>query len=1051
MPLTILPNKLEVPSLGEKILDRPELRKRLADALLGRTTLVAADAGFGKSTLVADFLARSDRPAIWYRLETSDNDPVNFATHLLHGLRPHIPPQAYTSARRGLTLASNWSAALQLLGPVIHRLRHDVVIVLDDLHLLHDPDIAAPMTRWIEGLPSRAHVAILTRVVPSFPLARWQTHGHLIVFGPEDLRFTLPELRALLVDLHGLPLTDASLQVLAARTEGWAAGVMLALHAAATQGTALAAQTLGAISGSTREIYDYLAQEAFTRQTAETQRFLLATASVERFSLPLATALLQITAGQCRGILDHLEASNLFIVLLDRERRWYRYHHLFQEFLRRIGSDRDPAWIREIHLAAARWWEGNGDVDQALHHLIAGQALPQAAAMLGAVGVEMVPQGRIETVSRWLNQIPTDEWDAAPRLFLIRGLIDVISGETGESARFLEEARRRLRGRDPEGEMYALRWLVNAVMWQGGLDLLTPLLPSIDELGTRLANLTPTARAVAEELAARVAMLQGDLSTAERRFDEAVGISRASGDEWTYLGCVRYQNEMLFTQGDFHRAVAQFEELLALSNRRGWWHEHAHLQVELAQALGALGADDEAGRHLTEARVLLPTIPCRVLAADLAITSARAATRRYADDLAEAQLRELLGAGTHATHYRAFRYDAQTELALLLRHTHPQEARALASGLVHDAEHFGAFRRARGLHAAAVATDSPELGIQAAERFSALGAEPWQALSLLHAAALTPPANAAVAAATTTVLHGLREETWQFLFAQVPPALLSPFVTDPIVGPRIQRMLDTAPLPAPPRIVVRCLGQFEVMLDNRKLGPTAWKRAAPRRLFQFLLLQDRPVHREEISEALWPNQEPRHAANQLRVALSQLRRTLEPALIANKPSAVVLTTGPMVVLARDRLDIDLDRLRASLAKAADSSGPARRAALEEAAALYAGDLFADHPFEEWAELDRERLRTRCIGALAALAEIDESAGDHESAIRRWHTVVDYDPGAEQAYRGLMRSYRSLGRMAEALRAFEGCRQALADLGALPSPETLALRHSLDFPQRTSPG
>jgi LuxR family maltose regulon positive regulatory protein len=311
-------SKLQIPVLPPKTLDRPRLRARLADALGKRLTLVAADAGFGKSTLLASHLAASGMPAVWYRLDPGDSDPARFAAFLLEGLRAHVPRRALAARRRSLNLVTDWLAAAQLLSAVLHRVRRDLLIVLDDFHLLASPTLPEGVTRWIEDLPAGIRLAILTRIRPDLPLGRWRAQGALAETGAEELRFTTPELRELLVGLHGLPLTEATVHLVAAKTEGWPAGIVLALHAAVTQGTAVAAQALTALSGSSREIYEYLAQEAFARQQPDVQRFLLATGLLSRFDAELADTVLGAVGSQ--QVIGHLERSHLFIVPLDRER-----------------------------------------------------------------------------------------------------------------------------------------------------------------------------------------------------------------------------------------------------------------------------------------------------------------------------------------------------------------------------------------------------------------------------------------------------------------------------------------------------------------------------------------------------------------------------------------------------------------------------------------------------------------------------------------------------------------------------------------------------------
>lgn len=1050
MDLKILPAKLQTPLAQPKTLYRARLVQRLDEALRRPATLIAADAGFGKSTLVAGVLSAERRPAVWYRLDQGDGDPSVFTAHLLHGLRPFLPRQAYSAAAGGLGHVSDWNAARDLISISLHRLRNDVVIVLDDYHLLDGLPLQEAMTRLIETLPARAHLVLLSRIRPGLPLPRWRAEGRLAEIGTDDLRFTAAELRALLVDLHGLPLSDASLHVIAARTEGWPAGITLALHEAIVHGPQAAARSLSTLSGSTREIYDYLAQEAFARQSPATQRFLLASAVVAQFSVPLLESLFDTPPGEHRAILDHLERSHLFIVPLDGERRWYRYHHLFQEFLRRIGTEHHGAWIRDIHRRAAAWWERHGDVHQAMSHLLAAGDLQRAARLLSASGIDLVSRGHVETIRRWLAALPEPAWKAAPRLYHIQGLTELITGATRQAVRSFREARRLLRAAaDIEGETTVVRWLVNAAAWEGEIELLSRMLPEITEMETRLPEPALVPHAHIHAAIGRIALWTGDLPSAEDRCRAGMETAVSSGDVYTEIWCARSLTDLLVVTGRFREAAGIYEEIIARARAQEWWHEAAHLHTELADVFLAVGRDDEGERHLSEARLLQATIPCLVLKAQLAHQSAQAAARRGARDRAEAILRELLGPGEAATTYGLWRFLATVDLSLLLAETDPTEALRLADTAVAQGNRFGLARQGEACFAAGLAARSPEWCLRAAAVFADTSAPHWQALSLLHAASFTPAEGvAAMTELVRPILRSLTPEQWEFLRSRAPAVILAPHRDDPAVGPRIAPRLRAQP--EPPPLTIRCLGPFTVLRGGTPLGKAAWPRSAPRRLLQYLLVQDRPVHREEVIEALWPEGEARQGANQLRVALTHLRRFLEPERSPRQPSPLLLSSSSTLAVARDRLDVDLDHFRRALARAAGAVGQARVHALAEAVRLYRGPLFADDPFEEWAQTHRARLARQYVETLSLLAETEEQEGRHDDALARWQEAVEADPYAEQAYRGVMRCCLAVGRGAEALRAFAACTQALADIGAVPTPETVAVRDRIpEAPQLRS--
>jgi LuxR family maltose regulon positive regulatory protein len=1050
VPLKTLPAKLQIPLPSPKTLYRAHLADRLAAALRAPVTLIAAEAGFGKSTLVASFLSRDGRPAVWYRLDATDSDPSVFAAHVLQGLRPFVPRQAHASSVSGLSHTTDWIVVSQLLALTMSRLRGDIVIVLDDFHVLDAPSLPRGMTRLVEALPARAHLVLLSRTRPPLPLQRWQVEGRLTELGTNDLRFTAGELRALLVDLHRLPLTETTLHLISVRTEGWPAGVVLALHAATAQGPQEAARALSQLSGSTREIYDYLAQEAYTRQDPATRRFLLASAVVSQFGVPLVEALLEDSAMDARAILDELERTHLFIVPLDNERRWYRYHHLFQEFLRRIGTDHDGPWIRDIHRRAAAWWERHGEVGETMEHLLAAGEAEPAAQLLGATGIDLVSRGRIETVQRWLAAIPERAWPSVPRLYHIRGLTQIISGASREAVRSFREAQRLLRATgDGAGDALALRWLVQAAAWEGEIDLLSGLLPEMAETEARLPPDAAVSRGHVHAAIGRIALWTGDLATAETRCRSAMAAASSTNDLYARIWCARAMAELLETTGRFHEAVAIYEDLTARARAHQWWHEAAHLHAELAEVLLAIGRDDQAEHHLGEAGLLQATIPCLVLQAELAVVAALAAARRGARDRAEARLREVRGPGEGATRYRLWRFLATVDLSFLLAESDPVEASQLAGEAVEQAHRFGLLRQGRALLAAGLAARSHGPFLTAAATLARAGAYHFQALSLLHAASCAPPEQAAaVDAQTHAVLRNLTQEGWEFLRAQAPSVLLTRYRGDPALAAQLPSGVRESPPAA--KLALWCLGPFAIVRDGTVLDRSVWPRAAPRRLLQFLLLHDRPVHREEIIEHLWPDADPRNGANQLRVALTHLRRVLEPDRPPGHPSRLLVSSASTVAVAREHIDVDLDRFRRALAKAASAEGDARVRALEEAVAVYRGPLLEDAPYEEWAQSTRDRLVQQYAAALGRLAEMNEAEGQLPLALSRWQAVLETDPFAEHAHRGVIRCALALGRAADALRAFTQCVRTLNEIGAAPSAETLALEPLISGLPRGSP-
>lgn len=1040
MPWPIVRAKTQPPLLRTGILRRPRLRAVLDRALAGRLTLIEADAGFGKSTLLADYVATAHRPWVWLRLDEGDSDPATFAAYLIEALRPHLPKSAVQSVGRSLNLVSDWPAAVRVLSRVLHKLRRELLIVLDDYHLLKAPSLGESMTRFIEGLPARVHLTILTRTRPDLPAAQWRLQGVATVAGPDDLRFTAPELRQLVVDLFGLPLSDAALQELAAKTEGWAAGIVLALHAVVERGPAEAERAIAALSGSSREIYEYLAQEALAGQPEDVRRFLVATATLSRFSIAFADALL--ASRNAQRIVELLEIRRLFIVPLDSERRWYRYHHLFAEFLQRVGVDHDSQWIRGIHAQAARLWEVQGDIQEALHHYVEAGEPGEAARLLGRVGLDLIARGQSETARRWLEVIPQQLWGAEPRLYLIQGVCDITRGEAASAATALEEARGRLRdAADAEGEARAARWLGHGLLqdtWPRGVDRLQRL---IDDLEPRQHRFPDASRAIVLEIMGRTADMHGSFAQAEQLFRQAIAAARSGRDEAEEGDATRYLGRLLLTVGRFGEARAILEELTARYRRRGWAHEEAHLRLDLARLWASLGHMDESASNLAAAEMLAATVPCRVLHADVEVSRAEASVSRGARDAAARLLRQALEPGAIISRYPPDRIRARLLLAMLRRADDPEDAWRLANDAEEDVTLVGLFWRVPTLLVQGIIRHAAAPCLEAAAVAGRLNLAHWQAVALLRAAEFSGgDAPGDLRARVAAALRALTEEMWPFVAAQIGRGALEAYQDEPEIGFRVRRALAALPTTSTlaPRLVVRCLGPFEVRLGGAVLPPAVWRRASARRLLQFLLVQGRPVHREEIMDALWPQLDPRRAANHLRVALWHLRHGLE----LEGTQAYVFAAGSTVTLSRDRVDSDLERFRRAVASAAVTFETQRHAALVEAVQTYQGELFADSPYEEWATSHRDRLAQQYLDALAALAAMEEEEERWEPALAHWTALLERDPAAEHGHRGRIRCYLALGRTGDALRAFDECRRALAGLGATPSPETLRIRERI---------
>lgn len=364
----LLSTKLFVPPASSGALTRPRLLARLNDGLAGRVTLVAAPAGFGKSTLLSQWLAACSHKIAWLSLDESDSDPVRFTQYLVAALQHALPELTHDD-----TLPPNQQ--LTALVNQLAQINDNVLLVLDDYHLVDAREVDGLLEFWLEHTPPCLHTVIATREDPNLPLARWRVRGHLTEVRARDLRFTPDEVQTFWQDAD---LSPEAIRALDSRTEGWAAGLQLA--ALSLRGNQNTGAFIRSFTGSHHFVMDYLVEEVLRQQPPEITHFLLRTAILERICGDVCDALTGENAGQ--ETLERLERANLLIIPLDNTRTWYRYHHLFADVLRVRLQKQFPEDIAGLHITACNWFAANNLPLEAIRHALAADAFERAADLL---------------------------------------------------------------------------------------------------------------------------------------------------------------------------------------------------------------------------------------------------------------------------------------------------------------------------------------------------------------------------------------------------------------------------------------------------------------------------------------------------------------------------------------------------------------------------------------------------------------------------------------------------------------------------------------------
>jgi LuxR family transcriptional regulator, maltose regulon positive regulatory protein len=426
--------KLWPPAARAGLIPRAGLLSRLQAGVQSRLCLVDAPAGSGKTTVLTQWraIAGAGRVA-WVSLEEGDNDPRRFWTYVVEAMRIVEPGVGVAAlAALGGPSADLYRAVLPGLLNELGAVGRPLFLVLDDYHLISDPSCHQTLGFFLEHLPAGVHVVLATRVDPPLPLARMRARGELAELRVSDLQFSDEEASELLNGSMGLELAADDVERLAERTEGWAAGLYLA--GLSLRGRQDPSAFIASFHGDNRHVADYLATEVLARQPDTIRTFLLRTSVLERLSGPLCDAVLE--AEGSAQVLGELERSNLFLIPLDDQRRWYRYHHLFAQLLGLELGHRERGLLPVLHRRAAAWHRQAGNLDEAVHHAGAAGDFTEAAAMIARHWLGYWRRGRQATVARWLDGLPEEAILADPPVAYVAAWIGGFSGASKQETEY---------------------------------------------------------------------------------------------------------------------------------------------------------------------------------------------------------------------------------------------------------------------------------------------------------------------------------------------------------------------------------------------------------------------------------------------------------------------------------------------------------------------------------------------------------------------------------------------------------------------------------------
>jgi len=566
----LLRTKFYVPAVRPNQVSRPRLIDLLNEAIDRKHILVSAPAGYGKSTLVSTWIKETGIPSAWLSLDVGDNDPTRFLQYLLTAFQPVAPgiednipdilrPAQYENIINHLT---NQLASIP--GPF--------VLVLDDFHVINTEAVPKIVSYLMEHLPHQVHLILLTRIDPPLPLSRLRVRDQLMDIRADQLCFTHDEIAAFLNDMMGLKLSADDLSAIETRTEGWIAGLQLA--ALSMQNCKDIHGFVSAFTGSHHYIMDYLIEEVIRLQPKKIGDFLMQTSILDHICGPLCESVIDAdpegpTDGQ--ATLESLEKMNLFVIPLDDERRWYRYHHLFAEVLRKRLEQQYPGSLPNLHQRASRWFEQNGLVLEAIGHSLTAGDHDRAIQLIEQNGGLLLISGEVNTLANWIKAVEA-QVRTRPWIHILKGWISAITGFPERVEEILQTAERMIASQEPPAGSNVMRGAIATARAYSAYQVGEPA-RAASFARQALEYLTDTdltsgiLRTIAAALLGDASAMNGELEEALQAYLRAKQIGQAAGDIHLVILVNCNLGDVLVEQGRLQEAMAIYSETLEMATR----------------------------------------------------------------------------------------------------------------------------------------------------------------------------------------------------------------------------------------------------------------------------------------------------------------------------------------------------------------------------------------------------------------------------------------------------------------------------------------------------
>jgi LuxR family maltose regulon positive regulatory protein len=1073
-PSILLRTKFLVPRARPDFLPRPKLLDWLEVNFDKRLTLLSAPAGYGKTTLLADFINASSLPFAWYTLDAQDSDPTVFLTYLIESLRSMKRAPASLTHAIGQTAQSLLDSAEANISPqrvltvLVNELAEQIetpwLIVLEDYHYVTSPVIHQLVEFLLENAPEDLRLIISTRVDPPLALARLRARGQLAELRTSSLRFRDEEvshwMQANLPDI-----STESLSLLSEKTEGWVAALQIFRSSLSGRDAQDVDAMLAGLNGSQQFVFDYLAEEVFKRLPEDVQEFLLRTSILQQMDASACNAVASVQNAQ--SILEELEKQNLFVSSLDSQRRWYRYHYLFREFLlsrlQRVEteSSTSPALSRVegLERSAGRHYESQGELEAALSHYLNAQDFESAARVISIFAADYVERGRVEVLHRYLSALPADVMKANPELLLQHGNAHWRLGQTGAAVAAFEDARLSFAAQNNSGGVCrALTRLAEVNRAQGNYRQAETL--STEALSFADENHAARAEALMA-LAKSVGFLTG-MDKGRQLAEEAVEEARLAEDQISALARANFLQslgQICWWHGDPQATVRYCQEALQIAPEE-FSPIGAQAYISLVTPYLYWRELDKSLHYAERGLQIAQTLHLKELLPSAYTALGNVLTRLGETARAEASLRQGMEIGQQlglasyeqlmATGYLAYNLCGQGRI---------EEARQLAEGALWsytgNPDTYEAYVCRSVL--ADVALENRKLDkaerlyaelIEVGERrqFRIPLAMVYFGLAYIHLETKRPESGLEYARKALLLIEASR--TFQLFLDQ---GIRSQVVSEALIragekSPFLERVLEN--LPEKPiqvlqdrySIQVQCFGNFRVLLNGEEVSQERWVSAKARDLLAyFVTMRGEKMPADKVFDAIWGEKE-RTSRTAFHTALSRLRNALKTG--DDSPRLILVEVGEYW-LDSARFSIDVDDFNLSIAKARSATNDEAVAEWHErAVSLYQGE-YLQNLYYEWVFPERRRLAQAYLNALQELAVYHLSIRAPRKAVDYLEKAIPLDVLNEDLYRLSMRAYAELGDRSSVVRIYAELQKLLQnELNAKPMPETVRLYKEL---------